>query len=87
MQKKMTLQELMAGLELKRVKGSGNMFKQGQMINVRDHGNGEWREREFIAMSECDGYVCWSKNKTFVYEWEEAREIDHQKVKGSGKDE
>ena len=56
-------------------------FTQGEMIEVSDDENFENSfEREFIAMTKNEKYLCWSLNKFNTSTWKYARPIENTRM-------
>ena len=52
--------------------------KQGEMIRVREYRNHEWKEREFIAITSDNKYLCWAEGKTEALSWKYAEPISKE---------
>lgn len=52
--------------------------EQGELIEVKFLNSEDWREREFIAMTEFDSFLCWTKNKDRGRVFDSARKIQDE---------
>jgi hypothetical protein len=51
-------------------------FKNGDMIEVRNHNANQWNQEELIAITKDNKYLCWNDYRTDVFEWNFGRPID-----------